>query len=311
MPGGRLTQADRQLIAAGLLAGQGFAEIARRLGKPTSTISREVGRNGGSAEYRAERAHLATAQRARRPRSARRTAALPPPVVDDAGRDAVAVRDFRERFAALLADAGLPRMAARVLACLIVTDSGALTSSDLVEQLRVSPASVSKAITYLAGLAVVRRERVPRGRHERYIVDDEAWLRTWTGSARTNLLWAHTTREGADLLDPSTPAGTRLNRMSTFFARRAEPERAGLDDVLTLLAALVYAGHPICAGRLAVALDWPPERVGAALRDAERHPDVTDPLVLRAAGPGTYTAWPAPSRLTDDQRAALNGAGPR
>lgn len=310
MPGGRLTQTDRQLIAAGLIAGLGFAEIARRLGKPTSTISREVGRNGGTTEYRAERAHLATAQRARRPRTARHPAALPPPVAELSGRDAVAVRDFRERFAGLLADTGLPRMAARVLACLIVADSGTLTSTDLVEHLRVSPASVSKAIAYLAKLAVVRRERVPRGRHERYTVDDDVWLRTWTGSARTNLLWAHTAREGADLLDPTTAAGARLDRMSTFFARLTEPAAVGLDDGLTVLAALVHAGRPMCAEGLAVALDWGPERVVAALRDAERRPDVTDPVVLRAAAPGTYTARAAPGRLTDGQRQSLNGGSP-
>jgi hypothetical protein len=197
-------------------------------------------------------------------------------------------------------------MAARVLTCLIVADSGTLTSTDLVGQLRVSPASVSKAIAYLTKLAVVRRERVPNGRHECYTVDDEVWLRTWTGSARTNLLWAHTAREGADLLDPTTPAGTRLHRMSTFFARLAEPDQAGLDDGLTVLAALVHAGRPMRVERLAAALGWPPERVVTALRDVERRPDITDPVVLRSTGPDTYSAHAAPTRLTDDQRAALD-----
>ena len=42
MPGGRLTQEDRRHIAAGLAEGLGYAEIARRLGRPTSTVSREV-----------------------------------------------------------------------------------------------------------------------------------------------------------------------------------------------------------------------------------------------------------------------------
>src|SRR5688500_2987594 len=63
---GRLTQQERQRIAAGLDAGLSYAEIARRLGRPTSTISREIGRNGGPGAYRPQQAHRATARRARR-----------------------------------------------------------------------------------------------------------------------------------------------------------------------------------------------------------------------------------------------------
>ncbi|MEU6381153.1 helix-turn-helix domain-containing protein, partial [Streptomyces sp. NPDC046909] len=37
MPGGRLTQQDRQQIALGLSDGLAYAEIARRLDRPTST----------------------------------------------------------------------------------------------------------------------------------------------------------------------------------------------------------------------------------------------------------------------------------
>jgi DNA-binding MarR family transcriptional regulator len=47
MPGGRLTQPERQQIALGLADGLAYAEIARRTGRPTSTITREVMRNGG------------------------------------------------------------------------------------------------------------------------------------------------------------------------------------------------------------------------------------------------------------------------
>ncbi len=53
-------------IALGLADSLAYAEIARRLQRPTSTITREVMRNGGPTAYRADLAHRATEQRARR-----------------------------------------------------------------------------------------------------------------------------------------------------------------------------------------------------------------------------------------------------
>lgn len=44
---------EREAIGLGLARGEPFAEIARRLGRPTSTVSREVDRHGGRDRYRA------------------------------------------------------------------------------------------------------------------------------------------------------------------------------------------------------------------------------------------------------------------
>jgi transposase, IS30 family len=65
---GRLRLADREEISLGLRGGQSFTEIAARLGKATSTVSREVAGNGGRPEYRAWRAHVRARDRARRPK---------------------------------------------------------------------------------------------------------------------------------------------------------------------------------------------------------------------------------------------------
>ena len=307
MPGGRLTQQDRQRIASGLAEGSGYAEIARELGRPTSTVSREVARNGGPGGYRADHAHRATGRRARRRKRAPNPAL--PAAVDLYGRDPDAVHGFAEQFAALMVQTGLPRMAARVLACLVTTDAGTRTAAELVEHLRVSPASVSKAIAYLEGLDLVRRERDPR-RRERYIIDDDVWLQTWLTSARTNTLWAEAARQGAEIYGPATPAGARLIHMGQFFARLGEdmaggPSEAAVDDTLTLLAALVYAITPRTADELATALGWPPDRVASALHDADRRPDITDPVALVHTESGAYTAIAKPDRLTTAQRDAL------
>jgi IS30 family transposase len=45
--------ADREEISLGLRSGHSYAAITARLGKATSTVSREVAGSGGRREYRA------------------------------------------------------------------------------------------------------------------------------------------------------------------------------------------------------------------------------------------------------------------
>jgi hypothetical protein len=65
---GRLSVADRAEISLGVHRGQTFSAIASRLGRATSTVSREVAANGGRDGYRAWRAHERARERARRPK---------------------------------------------------------------------------------------------------------------------------------------------------------------------------------------------------------------------------------------------------
>ncbi|MGW3269531.1 helix-turn-helix domain-containing protein [Streptomyces sp. NPDC001056] len=213
MPGGRLTQQERQQIAVGLADGLAYAEIARRLGRPTSTITREVTRNGGPTGYRADLAHRATQQRTHRRRQAPPPGAQAP--TQPYGRDAEAVRDYQETLTTVFMTSGLPKMMARVLGCLYTTDTGSLTASDLAQRLQVSPASVSKAITFLEGLDLVRRERDER-RRERYVVDDDLWYQSMIRSARANDRFIETARQGVGVLGRGTPAATRLENAARF-----------------------------------------------------------------------------------------------
>jgi len=213
MPGGRLTQQERQQIALGLADGLAYAEIARRLERPTSTITREVMRNGGPTAYRADLAHRATERRAHRRRQAAPRRQEAPSQAH--GRDAEAVRDYEETFTTVLMQSGLPKMMSRVLVCLYTTDAGSLTASELVQRLQVSPASVSKAITTLESLTLVRRERDGR-RRERYVVDDDIWYQSMIDSARSNAQLAETARQGVGVLGRDTPAAARLENVARF-----------------------------------------------------------------------------------------------
>jgi IS30 family transposase len=66
-----LSRQDREEISRGVAAGWPFAAIARRLRRPTSTISREVHRHGGRWHYRAQRADGRAWRRAQRPKRCR------------------------------------------------------------------------------------------------------------------------------------------------------------------------------------------------------------------------------------------------
>lgn len=213
MPGGRLTQQERQQIALGVADGLAYAEIARRLDRPTSTITREVMRNGGPTAYRADLAHRATERRAhRRRQAAPREQGAP---AQAHGRDTAAVREYEEQLTTFLMQSGLPKMMAGVLTCLYTTDAGSLTASELVQRLQVSAASVSKAIAFLESQGLVRRER-GEGRRERYVVDDDVWYQSMIATARSNARFAETARQGVNILGADTPAAARLENIARF-----------------------------------------------------------------------------------------------
>lgn len=234
-----MTLADRECIAAGLAHGIGYAEIARQLDRPTSTVSREVTRNGGPGRYRAERAHRATQLRAGRHPNAQRSS-----TPAESGDEQDVLTDFTDELTTVFMQTGMPRMMSRIMACLYATDSGSRTSAELVRQLKVSPASVSTAVRGLQDQDLIRRER-DSGRRDRYVIDDDVWLRATLASIRANDALAQAGRRGAHLLGPDTPAATRLDEMSRFLdyvsqelIRAVERWHTGPDSEGT------DAGHP-------------------------------------------------------------------
>ncbi|MGW2642605.1 GbsR/MarR family transcriptional regulator [Streptomyces sp. NPDC001348] len=138
-------------------------------------------------------------------------------MAEEAERDPESVSRFVEHFAAQLVEAGVPRMPARVFAALLASDSGTLTSAELGEQLRISPAAVSGAVRYLAQVHLVSREREPGSRRERYRVHSDQWYEALTSREAIIKRWEDALREGVANLGPDTPAGRRLAETLAFF----------------------------------------------------------------------------------------------
>jgi IS30 family transposase len=71
LSGRYLSLAEREEIAVGVAAGESLRAIAARLGRPVSTVSREVRRNASRLGYRAVAAQAQAEARAARPKTAR------------------------------------------------------------------------------------------------------------------------------------------------------------------------------------------------------------------------------------------------
>jgi hypothetical protein len=122
--------------------------------------------------------------------------------IDEVGR-------FVERFASTLADAGFPRLAARVFATLLVSDNGRMTAAELAEWLHASTGGVSGAVRYLVQVRLIRTERDPGTRRHAYVVDSSWYESTVTGNPFLERGEADL-REGIAILGDS-PAADRLN----------------------------------------------------------------------------------------------------
>ena len=135
---------------------------------------------------------------------------------NDSSRDPEAVSRFVERFAGVLAEAGIPRMPARVFAVLLATDSGRLTAAELAARLQASPAAISGAVRYLTPLNLVSRERQPGSRRDHYRVHDDVWYENLAHRERVMEMWEGRLREGVEVLGAGTPAGRRLAETLAF-----------------------------------------------------------------------------------------------
>jgi DNA-binding transcriptional regulator GbsR (MarR family) len=145
-----------------------------------------------------------------------------------AARDEEAVSRFVEGFAAQLVEAGMQRMPARVFGALLASDSGVMTSAELGEQLRISPAAVSGAVRYLAQQHMVTREREPGSRRERYRVHNNQWYEALANRDSILKRWEDALREGVAGLGATSPAGRRLAETLAFF----EFVQSELNDML-------------------------------------------------------------------------------
>ncbi|WP_230394883.1 GbsR/MarR family transcriptional regulator [Plantactinospora alkalitolerans] len=131
-------------------------------------------------------------------------------------RDEEAVRRFVEQFALTFSDLGVPRMPARVLAALMVTDEPGLTAGEISERLGVSLAAVSGAVRYLQHVGLAVREPVPNSRRDRYRALGDAWYAQGIRDGLYQKLAAMMHQGVLAVGDETSPSGERLAEMRDF-----------------------------------------------------------------------------------------------
>lgn len=125
---------------------------------------------------------------------------------------------FVERFALILAENGMPRMAARVFAFVLADDADRYTATELAEGLRVSPAAISGAVRSLVQLGLLGKEREPGSRSDTYRVYDDD---VWGAIARQRMpildRWIEGLSDGLDQLEPNSRGWRRLRETQLYF----------------------------------------------------------------------------------------------
>ncbi|MCD0482439.1 GbsR/MarR family transcriptional regulator [Streptacidiphilus sp. ASG 303] len=124
-----------------------------------------------------------------------------------------------ERLALVLTQAGMQRMAARVMCALLFCEEETTTAPELCEQLGASAGAVSGALKTLVSLRLAERMPAPAGdRRDHYRLRPDGWA--VMTSSRDHLLdtMLRTADEGIEEVGEDSPAGLRLREMRDFYA---------------------------------------------------------------------------------------------
>jgi DNA-binding transcriptional regulator GbsR (MarR family) len=145
----------------------------------------------------------------------------------DQSRDPVAVRQFIERFTAILTQAGFPRTPARIFVALLTADSSSMTAAQLGDLLQTSPASVSGGARYLLQVGLITAEGEPRSRRQHYRMSVHVWQDIVSLRDGQFTRWAGELSDGVRVLGAGSPAGLRMAETVRYF-EFISAEMAGL-----------------------------------------------------------------------------------
>jgi len=133
--------------------------------------------------------------------------------------DSKALERYVEDLAVFFERSGLPRIAGRILALLLVCDPPHRAASDFVEELGVSKASVSNMLRLLETVGLIERVGVPGERASHYSLAKDGFEKKFEMSTRALVGFSPLAARGFALLAPAGDARkARLREMAALYA---------------------------------------------------------------------------------------------
>ena len=126
-------------------------------------------------------------------------------------------QDAAEQLALVLANHGLQRMTARVLASLLFTEHATMTAGELALRLRASTGAISGAVKMLMSVGLVERVPAPGSRRDHYRLRDDAWAVLYTNQNEVLAAMQKAAEAGVAATAPKSLARQRLNHMREFY----------------------------------------------------------------------------------------------
>ncbi|MEA2024340.1 MAG: MarR family transcriptional regulator [Actinomycetota bacterium] len=125
---------------------------------------------------------------------------------------------FAEEVSLLFEVWGLPPMAGRVWAALLVTDQPHLSATDLREQIGASAGSISAALAALTRMGIIDRVWVPGDRRSYYATSTAALEHLLERKAEALTQMVGLAERGVEAFSDVDPAKARLEEMRDFYA---------------------------------------------------------------------------------------------
>ena len=143
------------------------------------------------------------------------------------------IETFVERLGVVAQGDGLPRIAGRIMAYLVI-HGGPVRSGELAEELRVSRASISTNSRLLASLGVIERVTRPGERQDYFQLRSDPYVEMLHGYASRLQKAQEAVAEARENLDPDEwgDALARLGELGRFY-----------DDMSDLLETMIERGH--------------------------------------------------------------------
>jgi len=137
------------------------------------------------------------------------------------------INHFVEDMGLFFEQAGLSRMAGRVMGWLLISDPPHQTMHDLVEELQTSKASVSHATRLLIQIGFIDRVSFPGNRRDHYRIRPGAWVELTRRRAARITAFRKLAERGLDLVEEQPPqqkvALREMHDIYAFFEREFPP----------------------------------------------------------------------------------------